>query len=203
MNKKILTSVLPYLAVWAGLFLFKSAWAALLGFHLALLLAVFLLRNHLPIEMLFKISSPKWITLSVLLCGVSGIGLYWFWDSFGIAADLSQRLSALGLTESAWPWFIAYFVWINPLLEEFYWRGMLADLRRGLSWMDLVFAGYHALILWSRVQPFGIGIAMILLVAAGWFWRQVVREDGGLLAAALGHMAADLTILLAVRAMTL
>ncbi|HEX5808781.1 MAG TPA: hypothetical protein VFY25_08965 [Anaerolineales bacterium] len=40
--------------------------------------------------------------------------------------------------------------------------------------------------------------SLIVLVAAGWFWRQLARIDEGLLAPVLGHMAADLTILLAV-----
>jgi hypothetical protein len=43
--------------------------------------------------------------------------------------------------------------------------------------------------------------ALTLLVLAGWFWRQIYREDKGLLAPALGHMAADFTILLAVYSM--
>jgi len=37
-----------------------------------------------------------------------------------------------------------------------------------------------------------------LLILAGWFWRQIAREDQGLLAPVLGHMAADFTILMAV-----
>lgn len=203
MNKKILSPVLPYFAVWAGLFLFKSAWAALIGFHLAIVAVTAWLRPSFGIQILFKSSSPKWIALSVLLCGASGIGLYWFWDSFGIVADLHQQLPELGLTHAAWPWFITYFVIVNPLLEEVYWRGVLADPRLGLSWMDGIFAGYHTLILWGRVQLFGVFIAISLLVVAGWFWRQAAREDKGLMAAVFGHMAADLTILLAVRAMTL
>ncbi len=37
-----------------------------------------------------------------------------------------------------------------------------------------------------------------ILVLAGWLWRQLAREDGGLLAPVLGHMAADFTILMAI-----
>jgi hypothetical protein len=40
---------------------------------------------------------------------------------------------------------------------------------------------------------FGLSI----LVFAGWFWRQLAREDNGLLAPMLGHMAANFTILIA------
>lgn len=203
MNKKSLSPVLPYLAVWAGLFLFKNAWAALLGFHLALLIVAAWLRPALPLRTLFKSSSPKRVVLGVLLCSASGAVLYGFWDSFGITPHLAQDLAALGLNAAAWPWFIAYFVLVNPLLEEYYWRAVLADTRCGLSPVDFLFAGYHVLILLSRVRIPGILFAQAMLIGAGWFWRQTARDDNGLLAPVLGHMAADLTILLAVRAMTL
>ena len=54
------------------------------------------------------------------------------------------------------------------------------------------------MILWGKVQPDLMVYSLIVLVSAGWFWRQLARMDGGLLAPVLGHMAADLTILLAV-----
>lgn len=59
------------------------------------------------------------------------------------------------------------------------------------------------MILWGKVRPFSIVYSLIVLVAAGWFWRQLARINGGLLAPVLGHMAADLTILLAVYQMSI
>jgi len=52
------------------------------------------------------------------------------------------------------------------------------------------------LVLWCRVDPFFITLAVIILVSAGWIWRQISREDGGLLAAVMGHMVADFSILM-------
>jgi hypothetical protein len=40
--------------------------------------------------------------------------------------------------------------------------------------------------------------AVIILTSAGWLWRQIAREDDGLLAAVLGHMAADFSILMVI-----
>lgn len=195
--------VLPYLAVWAGLFLFKNAWAALLGFHLAILITLLFLRSNPPISILFKSNHPKWILASVLFCSTSGIGLYYLWDAFGVAADLPAQLRSLGLNASSWFAFIAYFSLANPFIEEYFWRGVLGHETTGFYFGDVIFASYHAMILWGRVQLVFILFAVAILISAGWLWRQISREDGGLFAASLGHAAADFTILLTIYRMTI
>jgi hypothetical protein len=54
----------------------------------------------------------------------------------------------------------------------------------------------------NKMQSAAIVYSLIVLVLAGWFWRQLARIDGGLLAPVLGHMAADFTILMAVYRMS-
>jgi hypothetical protein len=198
MNKKWLAPILPYLAVWAGLFLFKSAWLTLIGFHVAILLALAVVRPAIPINILFKSKSPKWILISVFFCATSGIGLYFLWNVFDVAHDLPSQLQSIGLNSSSWPPFIAYFSLVNPWVEEYFWRGIFGSVTKKLTVIDVVFAGYHALVLWGRVHPLSILFAVIILTSAGWLWRQFTREDGGLLAAALGHMAADFSILMVI-----
>lgn len=200
--KKILAPALPYFAVWMGMFLFKNAWAALLGFHIAILLTVLFLRPSLSVRTLFKSRSQKWILASVLFCSTSGIGLYFLWPVFGVSDNLSTQLLAMGLTPVSWPSFLAYFSLVNPFVEEYFWRGVLGNDSLKPYFGDVVFAGYHALILWGRVHLVFVLFAVAVLVSAGWLWRQISREDGGLLAAALGHAAADFTILFAIYRMT-
>jgi hypothetical protein len=197
-DKKRLAPILPYLAVWAGLFFFKNAWFTLVGFHLVVLLVLVIMRPGIPINILFKSRYPKWIVTSVLFCSTSGIGLYLLWDKFGIAPDLSVQLESIGLNSSSWFAFIAYFSLVNPFIEEYFWRGFLGSPTKKIHMMDLVFAGYHTLILWGRVRPSSILFAVIILTSAGWIWRQFSRKDEGLLAAVLGHMAADFSILMTI-----
>ena len=149
MNKKWLAPIPPYLAVWAGLFLFKNAWMTLVGFHVSILLTLLFLRPNLPVNMLFKSKFPKWILVSVLICSTSGIGLYFLWDLFGIASDLPIQLKNLGLNSSSWPIFITYFVFVNPFAEEYFWRCILGSDSKQLYFMDVIFAGYHVMILWG------------------------------------------------------
>jgi hypothetical protein len=195
---KWLAPILPYLAVAIGLFRVQNAFFTLLGFHFAILLSLLLAGCSIPIKVLFKSNNPRWVVLSILLCGSIGISLYFFWSYFGIAGDLPADIESYDLRRSTWPLFITYFVLVNPWIEEYFWRGYLGSSTRGLYPSDFLYAGFHAMILMNIMQIGAIIYSLVTLVLAGWFWRQLARIDGGLLAPVLGHMAADFTILLAV-----
>ena len=124
---KWLTPILPYLAVGLGLFWLHNAWAALLAFHLGILISLLLAKPELPIKILFKSNDIRWVVLSVLLCGSSGVSLYFLRNSFGLIKDLPVQIESFGLTRATWPLFIAYFVFINPLIEEYFWRAYLGS----------------------------------------------------------------------------
>ncbi len=59
------------------------------------------------------------------------------------------------------------------------------------------------MILAGNVPVTSVVYSLLVLVLAGWFWRQIAHKDGGLLAPVLGHMVADLTILITIYRMSL
>lgn len=200
---KWLTPLLPYLAVAIGVFWIQHAFLTLVGFHLAIIVSLLLARSSVPVTLLFKSKNIRWVVLSILLCGSSGFSLYFLWPYLGVTDDLPSRLEAFGLTSTTWPLFITYFALVNPLVEEYFWRGYLGSLTRNLYPSDFLYSGFHGLVLLGKIQSGAILYSLIVLVLAGWFWRQLARIDSGLLAPLLGHMAADFSILMAVYRMSI
>ncbi len=197
-NKKWFAPILPYFAVWVGLFVLKNAWLALAGFHLAILIVLLWLRPTLPFGVLFKRTQWKYVLPNVLLCALSGLGLFALWNFLGMADNLRDQLHLLGLNETTWFGLIAYFSLVNPFVEEYFWRGVLGNGTNSFYLGDLIYAGYHVIVVWNKTQFYTILLMLFALVFAGWFWRQVYHKDGSLLAPLLGHMAADFSILFAV-----
>ena len=195
---KWIAPALVYLMVGLGMFALHNAWRALLGFHLAILVSLLIARPDLPLSILGKSRNIKWIVLNVLLCGSSGVTLYFLWNWFAIGSDLSAQVESMGLNSRTWPAFLTYFTLVNPFVEEYFWRGYLGDSTKGLHRSDFLYAGFHALILIGKLPMVSILYALVVLILAGWFWRQIARENQGLLALVLGHMAADFTIVVAV-----
>jgi hypothetical protein len=97
---KWLTPISPYLAVGIGMFWFHQAWLALLGFHFAIVLSLFVAKPHIPVKILFKSNDIRWVALSVFLCGSSGISLYLFRSYFEVVNDLPAQIESFGLTSS-------------------------------------------------------------------------------------------------------
>jgi len=200
---KWIAPLLAYLAVGFGILYFHSAWGALLGFHSAIIFSLLIARPNIPIKNLLKNKNIKWLVWNFLLCGSSGVILYFLWDIFGFASDFPAQVAALGLNASNWVAFIAYFTLVNPFVEEYFWRGYLGSKTKSLHISDFLYAGFHALILINKVRTGSVIFGLSVLVLAGWFWRQTAREDGGLLAPVLGHAAADFTILTTVYMMVI
>jgi len=200
---KWIAPVLAYLAVGVGLFTFHSAWETLLGYHAVIVLSLLIAKPDIPLRILTKSKNSKWIFLSVIFCGSSGIALYFLQGILGFTSDFPAQVASLGLNASNWGWFIAYFSLVNPWIEEYFWRGYLGNKEKSLQISDLLFAGFHGLILIDKVPTRSIVLALSILLLAGWFWRQLMRNDEGLLAPVLGHMAADFTILMAVYKMVI
>jgi len=197
-SSKWFAPVLPYLAVWAGLYIFKNVWITLLGFHASMLIVLLIARPGIPVKVLFRTRHYTWTRRSAAACAGIGIAIYYLRSFLGVAGDLASQLEALGLNHSTWPAFIAYFSIANPLIEEYFWRAYLGSEIEGFYPGDALYAGYHALALLGKVHPFTIFFAVSSLAFVGWLWRRIYREDGGLLVPVLGHMAADFTIMFSV-----
>lgn len=202
LTKRILSPLLPYLCVGIGLLVFSNAWAAMLSYHFGMFL-ILLLVNELPSFQAIRKSGNNRIVISLFFIGgIAGLLLYLVWPVLSVPGNINLKLQNIGLTSSAWPYFIVWFILVNAILEEFYWRSYLSSSVKRFTVNDFLFSGYHVLVLAGKVHPVWLVVVFILLVVAAWFWRQANIRNGSILASVISHIAADTSVILAIYFLT-
>lgn len=194
---RVFAHFVPYVAVLVGIHCLSNAWAAILLYHAGMLLFGGALSGFRVARLLSGFS--WWAVPAVLLGLTSGPALLLVLalpvTDPARPFQLGPALDGLGLRGAGWVGFMAAYTLVNPWLEEWYWREVLATPSPGVSASDLAFAGYHAVVLVRFLPP---GPALLLaasLVPVAWAWRQWSRRAGGTLLPALMHLAADASII--------
>jgi uncharacterized protein len=198
MLKKIISPLVPYLTISLGLFVFHNVWIAVLGYHLGMIIVVALTRSYISPALLFHSNNYKIPIISALICGCGGILLYLLWPFLSVQAEINSYLLSIGFTEKMWPFFLVYLICLNPLIEEYYWRGYLGSDKKRIILNDIIFAGYHILIIAGMIGVIWSILAFLILILAAWFWRQINRLSQGLGSSIAGHFMADTSIMLVI-----
>ncbi len=192
---KNLTPVIPYLAVLCGIYLLHSVWIAMILYHLGMAAAIWRYRSQWTVVSPQAGARKNLVALNVLLGLCTGLVLYAIWPVLGAPQDIGLRLSRLGLT--SWPLFGLYYCTVNPILEELFWRESLETPSSLPARNDILFAGYHMLVLALFIRWEWCIAAFVLLVLASWIWGMTAKTRGGMVTAVVSHLLADLGIVLA------
>jgi len=196
--------ILLYSGVAVGMYVLSSGWAAILGYHLAICLSLWAGRGWPLYTTLVRGWSTRHALPLIALCLGSGVLVALLWPLIrqdGVV--LSSSLERLGLTGWSWLAFMVYYSFVNPWLEELYWRSYYPSVvqRRGAA--DLFFAGYHLIVLAMFVEWPWMLVSLAVLWATSHFWRLLARRRNGLGLPVAAHMAADLSIIIAVALLAL
>jgi len=195
---KLISVLVPYVAVLLGLYIFENAWIAILVYHVGI--AAFLIagdRKALLRRIYTGWNSPL-AALGVVLPAMIVPILLLLWQYMQLeATPLDFVLARFGLRGIPWLLFVAYFSTVQPFLEELYWRGHLQGDRRCVSWTDFAFGGYHVLVLaWFIKLPW-LAPAFLVLAGTAFVWRHWTSKLGGLAVPLLSHAVADISIMVA------
>ncbi len=194
---QVIGILMPCIAVGFGLFAARSAWTALLGYHLGILILL-ALTGEWHITGRFRIQNPYRALIGAAVGLLAGVGVFALWPFAKVSPALHPTLLAWGLNARTWPPFILYSALVNPWLEELYWRGWLGDDSRLPILRDFWFSGFHLFVVFLFVGWFWLGFIFLALASVGWLLRQVARREGSLLTPSLFHVTADASILLVI-----
>lgn len=194
---KLLLGLLPYLAVGVGLYLFSNALLTVLFYFLPMLIIVLVKKDGNILKMIF--SGWKWkegIILTII-SGVSGVFLYFIWSFIQKSGiDTSEILEKFHINSWTIIFFAIYLVFINPFIEEIFWRYLLDTDSKYNYIIDAFFAGYHLLILAFFVNIIGLILAFISLFSMAIIWRELKSKYNGLLIPIVSHTIADISVMI-------
>ncbi len=196
----------PYVAVILGLHVLHSAWMGILLYHLGMVMVLVIAGRRRPPVVVAPGWHQHWrfgwrpgVGLTAIgVAALAGPLLLLLWPIIRLPdPGLAVILESLGLRGVSWLLFAVYFCTIHPVLEELYWRGHLASRQVTPVPADLAFGGYHAVVLLLFVEPLWALVTFLVLAAAAWGWRQLVRLNGGMLVPILAHLVGDVSIIAA------
>lgn len=169
--------LLPWPAVWAGLYRGSSAPLAFILYHGVCFAGALLLRSPgMPTaEKIYPFQ--RTFLLGIVLAGNTIILLLYFL----VGAALLDRPHVLGLLErnglppAAYPFLFPYFAFVNPLAEELFWRGgVYAAFRHrfptpapAVLLASLFFGAWHWLVMRLFVPPLAALGATLGVVLVG------------------------------------
>ena len=195
----VLLTLLPWPAVWLGMYKIDSiAWTFVL-YHGGCLLPAALWGRKLWRGSLRWPSVRQWAwLLAALLCIVplSVLGYIEIGKTVLNTPGIHTVLTERGF-QSAWllP-FGFYFVAVNATLEELFWRGVVLNELRGTSetiwtlgavWTAFTFAAWHYLVLRLLLRPGWAEATVLAILAAGIFFAWLYRQTHSIIVPILWH----------------
>jgi hypothetical protein len=187
------TTLLQLLAPYGAVLVFwcwaRNGWLTILAYHAQVLFWAWRSRPSLPsLEDKSSWRSLQFVAPSIVSGPVLYVLIPWI-----ECIPLADWLQSYQLTGVSLLLMIPYFGLVNPVMEQIHW----APLHQRTWFAPLFFAGYHLLVLQSLVGPLWMALAFLGLTAVSVFWQWLRETYGGLSAAILSHMLADLGIVLA------
>jgi hypothetical protein len=191
-----LVFLIPYASVMIGLYWLKSAWAALLLYQCGMAVVLWTRRPRSGIGQL-RINAPAFFWPALASSLLSGPILYLLWPMVKLpGTQMGETLARFGLEGTSFVIFAIWYMTVHPALEEMFWR--FGDgPKRPRYGIDLLFAGYHMLVLAFFLKPPYLGLTFLALALAGMAWRTMISKHEDRLAAVVAHAAGDLSTIAA------
>lgn len=204
----LLLSLLPLPAVWLGMYRWDSLVWTFALYHGVCLLPAAVLGRRLWLPALRLPTRNQWLALAaavVVAVFLMPLLYAWIGSQFISAHDLLAVVTERGF-QARWLLPLAfYFVIVNAILEELFWRGVVlnelngmgdAPYTLGAAWTALTFGAWHYLVLRLLLRPGWAEASVLLIVAAGVFLAWLYRRTRSILVPILWHsLVFDLALL--------
>lgn len=129
------------------------------------------------------------------------------WPIFDLSTIVHDLKEKANITASVFLLVAAWVVFINPFMEEFFWRGFLLEeidrlfdskkaRRIGFYATGILFALHHVVIVYDWFNAWQFILVVTFLSFAGLFLNFLKEKTGSIFAPYLTHLLADVAIII-------
>ena len=186
----------PYLAVLLGVFYLKNGFLSVLFYHLILLICIIGINRAKAIKLIVT-GFHRYIGPLICLGGLlPGVVILLLWPTAkSESVKIAQLFESINLSGTSFIVFALYACFVNPFLEESFWRGCFKNQTLWPNTVDMLFAGYHALAVFPVLKAPFVVLVFLAMTFVAWFFRTLYRLTGGLAIPLLTHIIGDIAIL--------
>ncbi len=195
----LLLTLLPWPAVWIGLYQLHSAVGTFALYHGLCLLPGVVAGRSLWSGQLIAPSRQDFLIfcIAAIVVPALAVGLSYLTGDLVVSKDyLLASLRSRGYTDTMLIPISLYLIFVNGPLEEFFWRGVIYNLESEVAeqskrlweiWTAISFAGWHFLVLQMLLNP-GWALPMtVLFTSVGYFLGRLMRHSRSLILVSLWH----------------
>jgi membrane protease YdiL (CAAX protease family) len=195
-------AVVPALLVLIGLSGFHSIPMAVFLYHGYCLINIVLSGRQIgkqgfPSLLEFLIAGACGVILSLL-----SVGLWRLTGDLIADPDICRtRIEGFGLPIDRWGLFAAYFLLVNPVIEELYWRGCVQERAREIgilrdAFVAVPFSLWHIVTIWAVCGPIAAALGGVAVYCVGVLLTMMYRQSRSLGRCIVWHaMMADLAVI--------
>jgi membrane protease YdiL (CAAX protease family) len=195
--------LVPIPLVWASLSLAHSAILAFLLYHGYCLYVGRLLGGPIRARRLLLTQLAGYLFGSLAVCGIAVLAYPFLASHLFSPQGITSYLASVGISRHSLPWLIPYFVIVNPLAEELFWRAMLQETvlpRLGrmvtVPTVAALFALWHAVVIARFFSPPLVLLSLLGIFLAGLYLGSFYRQENPFMRSVLVHaVLADLPLL--------
>ena len=210
----VLLTLLPWPAVWLGMYRLDSIVWTFVFYHGLCLLPAAVWGRPLWRGALRWPNGRQWAALGAAMAVILPLTLFVYGKIGRELLDSPELLRSVTTErgfQAAWMLpFGVYFVVVNATLEELFWRGVVLNELRGTGeavwtvgaiWTAFTFAAWHYLVLRLLLRPGWAEATVLGVLAAGIFFAWLYRRTHSIIVPILWHgLLFDFALVLVFRA---
>jgi membrane protease YdiL (CAAX protease family) len=195
----IVLSLLPWPAVWFGMYKLNSLIWTFFLYHIVVMLPAIIWGWRLWKPHVLMPSNRQWIVAVVTTALSTVIGITAYRMTGDVIVSKVQVMQVLTLRGFQAAYLLplgVYFVVINATLEELFWRGVILNeleylssrVRHfGYAWTAVAFGAWHWLVLSALLKPGWAELAVCGVVLMGFFTSWLYRRTQSIVLPIIWH----------------